>query len=95
MQFYLNYSINELWKSAFQNEPKALKRIREESPNGNKYPDTIIDSYKWYNKLRQGQYEYIHEFRERINEINYYISLAIFISILIILYVLSTQRLNK
>ena len=45
MQFYLNYSINELWKSAFQNEPKALKRIREESPNGNKYHDTIIETF--------------------------------------------------
>ena len=45
MQFYLNYSINELWKSAFQNEPKALKRIREESPNGNRYHDTIIETF--------------------------------------------------
>jgi hypothetical protein len=27
------------------------------------------DSYKWYQKLRHGHYEYIHEFKERINEI--------------------------
>lgn len=27
------------------------------------------DSYKWYQTLRQGHYEYIHEFKERINEI--------------------------
>ncbi len=27
------------------------------------------DSYKWYQSLRQGHYEYIHEFKERINEI--------------------------
>jgi hypothetical protein len=27
------------------------------------------DSYQWYQKLREGQYEYIHEFKERINEI--------------------------
>ena len=27
------------------------------------------DSSKWYSKLRQGEYEYIHEFKERINEI--------------------------
>ncbi|HSA74348.1 MAG TPA: hypothetical protein VLD84_10385 [Nitrososphaeraceae archaeon] len=27
------------------------------------------DSYKWYQTLRQGEYEFIHEFKERINEI--------------------------
>ena len=27
------------------------------------------DSYKWYKTMREGEYEYIHEFKERINEI--------------------------
>ena len=27
------------------------------------------DSFKWYQILRQGHYEYIYEFKERINEI--------------------------
>jgi hypothetical protein len=27
------------------------------------------ESYHWYKKMREGQYEYIHEFKERINEI--------------------------
>jgi hypothetical protein len=27
------------------------------------------ESYDWYSKLREGEYEYLHEFRERINEI--------------------------
>jgi hypothetical protein len=27
------------------------------------------DSYQWYKTMREGEYEYIHEFRERINEI--------------------------
>ena len=27
------------------------------------------DSGKWYSQLREGEYEYIHEFKERINEI--------------------------
>ena len=27
------------------------------------------ESYDWYSQLRQGEYEYIHEFKERINEI--------------------------
>ena len=27
------------------------------------------DTYQWYKTMREGEYEYIHEFRERINEI--------------------------
>ena len=27
------------------------------------------ESFKWFNTMRQGRYEYIHEFRERMNEI--------------------------
>jgi len=27
------------------------------------------ESYHWYKTMRDGQYEYIHEFKERINEI--------------------------
>ena len=27
------------------------------------------DSYHWYKAMRQGQFEYIHEFKERIDEI--------------------------
>ena len=27
------------------------------------------DSYEWYSQLREGEYEYLHEFKERINEI--------------------------
>jgi hypothetical protein len=27
------------------------------------------ESYKWYSQLREGEYEYIYEFKERINEI--------------------------
>jgi hypothetical protein len=27
------------------------------------------DSYHWYKTMREGQYEYIHEFKERIDEI--------------------------
>ena len=27
------------------------------------------ESYHWYNTMREGQYEYIHEFKERIDEI--------------------------
>jgi hypothetical protein len=27
------------------------------------------DSYHWYKTMREGQYEYVHEFKERIDEI--------------------------
>ena len=27
------------------------------------------ESYKWYKTMREGEYEYIHEFKERMNEI--------------------------
>jgi hypothetical protein len=27
------------------------------------------ESFQWYSQLREGEYEYIHEFKERINEI--------------------------
>jgi hypothetical protein len=27
------------------------------------------DSFNWYKTMREGEYEYIHEFKERINEI--------------------------
>jgi hypothetical protein len=27
------------------------------------------ESYKWYKTLREGEFEYLHEFKERINEI--------------------------
>jgi hypothetical protein len=27
------------------------------------------DSYQWYKELREGEYEYLYEFKERINEI--------------------------
>ena len=27
------------------------------------------ESYQWYKAMREGEYEYIHEFKERINEI--------------------------
>jgi hypothetical protein len=31
--------------------------------------DIKKESYQWYKTMREGQYEFIHEFRERINEI--------------------------
>ena len=30
------------------------------------------DSYHWYETMREGEYEYIHEFKERISEILIY-----------------------
>ena len=56
---------NEIVKGVYEQTKKTIskvtlfnirKRIKKESA-------------KWYSQLRQGEYEYIHEFKERINEI--------------------------
>jgi hypothetical protein len=55
----------EIIKSIFDQTGKTttvsnLTRIKQEIKR---------DSYHWYKIMREGEYEYIHEFRERINEI--------------------------
>ena len=45
IQFYINYSINELWKSAFRNEKPTILTIEREGKNGNKYHDTVIETF--------------------------------------------------
>ena len=44
MQFYLNYSIDELWKLAFKNEQDTIQRIRFKK-KGNKYHDTVVEKF--------------------------------------------------
>ena len=56
---------SEIIKSIFDQTGKTttvsnLTRIKQEIKR---------DSYQWYKTMREGEYEYIHEFRERINEI--------------------------
>jgi hypothetical protein len=58
-------SENEIIKSIFDQTNKiitrtALYNIRQKIKR---------DSYQWYKLMREGQYEYIHEFKERIDEI--------------------------
>ena len=45
MQFYLNYSIDELWKLAFKNEQDTIQRIRASSKKGNMYHDTVVEKF--------------------------------------------------
>ena len=43
MQFYLDYSIDELWKSAFRyGEKKSFAAVKK---NGNKYHDTVVETF--------------------------------------------------
>ena len=56
---------SEIIKSIFDQTGKTttvsnLTRIKQEIKR---------DSYQWYKTMSEGEYEYIHEFRERINEI--------------------------
>jgi len=45
MQFYLDYSVDELWKSAFKNEHDTVSKIKMSGKNGNKYHDVVIDTF--------------------------------------------------
>jgi len=45
MQFYLDYSVDELWKFAFKNEHEAVRKVRMERKNGNKYHDTVVETF--------------------------------------------------
>ena len=58
-------SENEIIKSIFDQTNKTITRmalcnIRQKIKR---------DSYQWYKMMREGQYECIHEFKERIDEI--------------------------
>jgi len=53
--------INEIYRQTNKTITKAgLFRIKQAIKR---------ESYHWYKTMREGQYEYIHEFKERINEI--------------------------
>jgi superfamily II DNA or RNA helicase len=45
LQFYLNYSIDELWKTAFREENETLLKVKQEGKNGNKYHDTVVETF--------------------------------------------------
>jgi N12 class adenine-specific DNA methylase len=45
MQFYIDYSIDELWKSAFSNKKNAIMTVKREGKNGNKYHDIVVESF--------------------------------------------------
>ena len=45
MQFYVDYSIDELWKSAFGDKENVVLAVKREGKNGNKYHDTVVESF--------------------------------------------------
>ena len=45
IEFYLAYSVNELWRCAFRDEEIAVDKVRVEGKNGNKYHDTVVDTF--------------------------------------------------
>ena len=45
MRFYLDYSVDELWRAAFRDKNNTIRAIRNEGKNGNKYHDTVIDTF--------------------------------------------------
>ena len=58
-------SDNEIIEAVFNHTNKTISRkqiynVRQQIKR---------DSYQWFKMMREGQYEYIHEFKERIDEI--------------------------
>ena len=45
MQFYVNYSALELWKSAFADETETVRTVQNEKANGNKFHDKVVDTF--------------------------------------------------
>jgi len=45
MQFYVDYSVDELWRRAFKNEHEAVEKIKLAGKNGNKYHDMVVDTF--------------------------------------------------
>jgi superfamily II DNA or RNA helicase len=45
MQFYIDYSVDELWRCAFKNEHQTVKKIELTGKNGNKYHDMVVDNF--------------------------------------------------
>jgi hypothetical protein len=45
MAFYVDYSIDELWKSAFRDKENAVLAIKREEKNGNKYHDIVAETF--------------------------------------------------
>ena len=45
MQFYVDYSIDELWKSAFRDKENTVLTVKHEGKNGNKYHDIVAASF--------------------------------------------------
>jgi hypothetical protein len=45
MQFYVNYSVDELWKCAFKNEQETIQKVKSAGKNGNKYHDIVVDIF--------------------------------------------------
>ena len=48
IQFYLNYSIDELWKLAFRNqksENETILNLKLAGKDRNKYRDTVVETF--------------------------------------------------
>ncbi len=53
IQFYLTYSINQLWKDAFLDEQKTVSDLEKIGKTGNKYKDLVVGTFlKDYNAAK-------------------------------------------
>ena len=72
MQFYLTYSVDELWKSAFRDERSTVGKIKLEGENGNKYHDTVVNTFlSDHERTKSIQLPYGYNFRDPHSKVLY------------------------
>jgi len=45
MQFYVNYTLNQLWKRAFDNEKETIDDVKNSANSGNRYHDLVVKTF--------------------------------------------------
>jgi superfamily II DNA or RNA helicase len=45
MQFYIDYSVDELWRCAFKDGDEAVRKVKLAGKKGNKYHDIVVDTF--------------------------------------------------
>ena len=67
MQFYIDYSIDELWKSAFRNEENAVMAVKSEGKNGNKYHDIAVETFlSDYDRKKKRIFDNVVDFNDQL-----------------------------
>ena len=70
IQFYLTYSINQLWKDAFLDENKTVNDLQKIGKTGNKYKDLVAGTFlNDYNNAKNLKIPKNYIFRDKTGEL--------------------------